>query len=456
MGKTVGVVGSGGREHTIAWKLAQSQNIEMVYMFPGNGGTATEPKVKNVAGLNGSKNENFSALHGLIRDHSIDYLVVGPEQPLADGIVDHLSGQGYGRVFGPKRTAAQIESDKVFSYNMMQRAGIPQARSIVCANMDEARAAVREMSDKGHGIVFKTKGLAAGKGVYVCQESDNPMEMLTQHCSEFGEQLLVAEKLYGEEFSVFGISDGKRVIPFMMSAQDHKPLLADDLGPNTGGMGAYSPAPVADAKTVAWVTENIMNPAVRQMGECGIEYKGFLYAGLMRDDEDQIKVIEFNCRFGDPEAQPVMMMLGSDLDNIICNALDGRLSKDDFRFRNGAAVCVVMASNGYPGKYEKGYSIGGIDDLPDHDKSGVKVFHAGTSWDGENFLTNGGRVLGVTAFSGYEQRRTQHRDLNAIRQAQQAAYYAVQMIDEETTALNHRRVFMYRPDIAAKAMEYLI
>jgi len=280
------------------------------------------------------------------------------------------------------------------------------------------------------GVVIKSRGLTAGKGVSVLDSKEQALGVIVGHTLAYGQEILIAERLFGEEFSVFGISEGERVIPIEISLQDHKPLLDGDQGPNTGGMGAYGPAPIANVGIVKYVAENVMTPVIQEMANIGCPYKGFLYAGMMMTD-DGPKVIEFNVRFGDPECQPAMMMIKSDLYQTLSLSLEGKLDQIKFEFRPGAACCVVLASRGYPRQYPKGLPISGIEEMV----PGVKVFHAGTKSVDEKVLTNGGRVLGVTGYSA-----------DGIAQAQELAYQRVSQIHVPGG-------FHYRRDIADKALK---
>lgn len=426
--KKVLIVGGGGREHALGWSLAQDSNIEVIYA-PGNAGTAQEEKGRNVS-LDGSKKENFEAVHDLVRSENIDMVIVGPEQPLTEGLVDYLNSKGFFRVFGSTKAASQLESDKFFSYDLMQELGVPQANSIKCYTTDEAIRAIN-----GHvteGIVIKARGLTGGKGVTVCDSKEKALNEIKQHAEKYGPEVLIAERLFGQEFSVFGISDGNKVYPLEISVQDHKPLLDGDKGPNTGGMGAYCPALIADASVVRNIAENIMTPIVQRMKEMGIEYKGFLYAGMIMTEQGP-KVIEFNIRMGDPEAQPLMMMVKGDLYEYLSLAIDGKLNEINMDFNPGAACCVVLASQGYPGAYQKGLLISGLEEASKME--GVKVFHAGTKSDNGQILATGGRVLGVTGYSP-----------NGIAEAQKLAYAAASKI-------NIPGGFHYRKDIANKSLK---
>jgi len=438
------IVGSGGREHAIGWSIAQDPDVEEVIYAKGNPGTAADEKCRNVD-LDGTKKENFPSLADLVEKEGITEVVVGPEQPLVDGVVNFFNRRGYKRIFGPTCLASCIESDKFYSNNVMEALRIPQADSAQCWTIEDAIRAIKDRTvlDSGSGpfgIVIKARDLTAGKGVYVCDTIEEALAKLPEHIISFkSEEVLIAERLFGQEFSVFGISDGNRVVPLEISVQDHKPLQDGDKGPNTGGMGAYCPAPVADAAMVRYVADKMMTPAVQKMKAWGIEYKGFLYAAVIMTDVGP-KILEYNCRFGDPEAQPAVMMLKNGLFQPIKYALDGRLDQIKVEFNPGAACCVVMASNGYPGSYEKGFEIGGLE-LASLNKD-VKVFHAGTGIKDGKIVTAGGRVLGVTAYSA-----------EGIADAQQKAYGSVHYIQSSTEQRNKgKKVFVFRSDIAAKAL----
>ncbi len=446
----VAIIGSGGREHALGWSISQDADVSEVLYFKGNPGTGLDEKCRNI-GTDGSKKENFEKIADFVDEEGIDMVVVGPEQPLVDGVVDFFNSRGYNRIFGPSSKASAIEADKFFSYDIMEAALVPQAFSIkVNADMNGAESAIEQIiASHSPGVVIKARGLTAGKGVYVCDSRDKEVVLakLREHIATFKGDVLLSEKLLGPEFSVFGISDGERVIPLEMSVQDHKRLLTFDKGPNTGGMGAYGPVPIANSEMVRKVADEMMTPVVRKMKERGIEYRGFLYAGVMISKKsgraDQPKILEFNCRFGDPEAQPSVMMLDGGLYKPLAAALEGRLDNVNFKFKQGAACCVVLASNGYPGNYEKGLEIGGLKyaDLLKDDSSHVKVFHAGTAIKDGKIVTAGGRVLGVTAYSP-----------EGIRNARAEAYLAAERIDNATTEANNKRVFIYRADIASKAL----
>lgn len=426
--KKVLVVGSGGREHALGWKLGQSDEISAVYYAPGNAGTE-EDKGRNIK-IDGTKKENFPSLFDLVDSEDIDMVIVGPEAPLADGVVDFFNLRGYDNIFGPTAGASLLETDKFFSFDLMNKLGIPQADSVKCYSTDEAIREINKRSTQD-GIVIKARGLTGGKGVTVCDSREPALAEIRKHANKYGPEVLIAERLYGQEFSVFGVSDGNEVLPLEISLQDHKPLLDGDEGVNTGGMGAYGPASIAPAGLVGKIACDVMTPVVRKMRNYGHKYKGFLYAGMMMT-EDGPKVIEFNIRFGDPECQPAMMLLKNDLYHIIASSLEGKLDQVKIEVYPGAACCVVLASKGYPDDYKKGLEISGLEDAGK--PNNVKVFHAGTKKENGQILTSGGRVLGVTSYSQ-----------NGIIDARNLAYEAVSKI-------NIPGGFHYRKDIADKAL----
>lgn len=432
------IIGSGGREHSLGWKIAQSEEVSEVIYAPGNAGTE-EGKGRNIA-IDGSKKENFQTLAELIRSEKIDLTLVGPEVPLTEGIVDHFNSQGYHRIFGPTKKASSLEGDKFFSYDIMEHLGIPQASSVKCYTTEEAEKAIKEKATID-GIVIKARGLTAGKGVSICDSEKQALKEIKKHAKNYGTEVLIAERLFGEEFSVFGISDGKKVYPIEISIQDHKRLLDGDKGPNTGGKGAYGPAPIASVKTVKYVAEKIMTPVVKEMAERGIHYKGFLYAGMIMTKEGP-KVIEFNVRFGDPECQPAMMMIKSDLYKALSLALEGKLEDVNMEFNPGASCCVVLSSKGYPKKYKTGFPIIGIEKA--NKVEGVKVFHAGTKLKEDCIVTSGGRVLGVTAYSP-----------KGVADTKKLAYQAAEKIKIYKGLLGLLKIpskLHYRRDIADKAL----
>ena len=400
------VIGSGGREHALAWKLAQSPRVSEVIVAPGNAGTATEPKCRNVA----VKATDIDGLLQLAQDEGIALTVVGPEQPLVAGVVDAFRAAGR-RIFGPTAKAAQLEGSKAYAKDFLQRHGIPTAFYAVHTNVDAALAYIRE---KGAPIVVKADGLAAGKGVIVAMTLDEAegavRDMLDGNAfGDAGARVVIEEFLDGEEASFISMVDGKTALP-MATSQDHKRVGDGDTGPNTGGMGAYSPAPVVTPEVHARVMREVVNPTVAGMIADGIPFTGFLYAGLMIDASGAPKVIEFNVRFGDPETQPVMLRLESDLLDLLEAAIDEKLHETEARWDPRPSLGVVMAAAGYPGTPRLGDVINSIDS-PDVDDT--KVFHAGTSLEGEHAVTAGGRVLCVCALG------------ETVAQAQQRAYEEV-------------------------------
>jgi len=384
------MIGGGGREHTLVWKMSQSPLVDQIYCIPGNAGIAAlaECEKMDVGGM-------LEPIADFARDNRIDLTVVGPEDPLANGIVDLFAASGL-RAFGPVQLAAQIEASKVFSKELMWRHGVPTAKAEIFDDHNEATAYIREV---GVPIVVKADGLAKGKGVIVCrdelQEALDAVNtiMVEKAFGNAGNRILVEECLEGEEASFIVFTDGKNILP-MPSSQDHKPIYNGDRGPNTGGMGAYSPAPVVTPEVHDLIMETIMLPTVKGMAAEGYPYKGVLYAGLMITD-GQPKVIEFNARFGDPESQAVIPRLKSDIVPVMEACIDGTLDGEQMEWSNEAAACVVMTSGGYPVKYEKGKVITGLDVAGAMEN--VMVFHAGTARQGDQIVTNGGRVLGVTA-----------------------------------------------------------
>lgn len=384
------VIGSGGREHALAWKLARSPLATKVYVAPGNAGTALEPSLENVA----IDAENIPALLAFAKEKDIGFTMVGPEAPLVAGIVDRFQAAGL-KCFGPTARGARLEASKSFAKDFLKRHDIPTAAS---ATFFDLHKALTYLSNQKIPIVIKADGLAAGKGVVVAktrQEAETALrDMLSGKVfGEAGEQVVIEEFLPGEEASFIFMADGKNVLP-MASSQDHKRVGEGDTGPNTGGMGAYSPAPVVDEDIHLGIMNEIVLPTMRGLAAEGMPYTGFLYAGLMIDEYGSPRVIEFNCRFGDPETQPIMMRLQSDLLAHCLAALDGRLDKERAIWDPRPSMGVVLAAGGYPGNYQKGLPITGLPQGPDPD---VKVFHAGTGMDGTQLVTKGGRVLCVTA-----------------------------------------------------------
>ena len=408
------VIGSGGREHALAWKLAQGARVQKVYVAPGNGGTANENGVENVA-LAGN-----DELVAFAREESIHLTVVGPEAPLAAGVVDAFRAAGL-RICGPTRAAAQLEASKDFAKQFMVRHGIPTARH---ATFEDAAQAKAYVAKAGAPIVVKADGLAAGKGVVVAQSVAEAHEAIDR----LGGRLVIEECLQGEEASFIVIADGVRALA-LATSQDHKRLRDGDEGPNTGGMGAYSPAPVVTPKVHARVMREIIQPAIAGMAQDGMPYTGFLYAGLMVDAAGNPKTLEFNCRLGDPEAQPILMRLKSDLLELLDAAVNGGLAAAEADWDRRPALGVVLAAHGYPEEPRKGDRIAGLPAAaPD-----CRVFHAGTRAEGKDVLTSGGRVLCVTALG------------DNLRAARSRAYEAVERIRFEG--------MQYRKDIGHRALK---
>ncbi len=385
------VIGGGGREHALAWKLAQSQRVQKVHVAPGNGGTASEPGVANVDIGDPVALADFAAAE------KIGLTVVGPEAPLAAGVVDVFRARGL-RIFGPTRAAAQLESSKAFAKDFMQRHGIPTA---AYATFDDAAAAHAFVERQGAPIVIKADGLAAGKGVVVAttlQQAHEAIDgMLVDNRlgvahNAGGARVVIEQFLEGEEASFIVLCDGKNVLP-LATSQDHKRLLDGDAGPNTGGMGAYSPAPVVTPNVHARVMHEIILPTVAGMAKDGVPFTGFLYAGLMIDAQGQPRTVEFNARLGDPETQPILMRLKSDLLEVLLHAADGTLDRVQLDWDRRVALGVVVAAAGYPMNPRKGDAISGLPAAADD----LKVFHAGTTLQGGQLLSSGGRVLCVTA-----------------------------------------------------------
>jgi phosphoribosylamine--glycine ligase len=381
------VIGNGGREHALAWKLKQSAGVNEVLVAPGNAGTAKEPGLRNVD----VAADDYAGLLALAQREAVDFTLVGPELPLVAGLVDDFAAAGLA-CFGPSKAAAQLEGSKAFSKDFLRRHNIPTAAH---ETFTDVQAATDYIRAQGAPIVIKADGLAAGKGVVVAADEAEALaavnDMLAGNAfGEAGHKVVIEEFLQGEEASFICLCDGTHAIPFA-SSQDHKARDDGDKGPNTGGMGAYSPAPVVTPEVHKTVMSEVIEPTLAGMAQDGIPYVGFLYAGLMIDANGKAKVIEFNCRFGDPEAQPVMMRLQSDLLQACQAAVDGKLADVQLHFDSRVALGVVMAAGGYPQQYDRGDAITGLDkELAD-----TKVFHAGTQTEDDNVVTNGGRVLCV-------------------------------------------------------------
>jgi phosphoribosylamine--glycine ligase len=417
------VIGSGGREHAYAWKVAQSPLVKKVFCAPGNAGIAT------VATCVPIDAEDVPSLVAFAKSEGIDLTICGPEAPLAKGVVDIFEAEGL-KIFGASQKAAELEASKSFSKYIMEKYGVPTAKGQTFTRVKAARSYIKKM---GAPIVVKADGLAAGKGVIVCQTEKQALEaldrvMVKKEFGAAGNKAVVEECLVGEEASFIAFTDGTTVLP-LPSSQDHKPIFDGDKGPNTGGMGAYSPAPIVDRYLHERIMKEVMIPTVQGMAAEGRLYKGFLYAGLMIDG-DRIGVLEFNARLGDPEAQPLLMRVKSDIVPIMLAIIEGRLDQCRMEIDPRATVCVVMASGGYPGKYGKGFPISGLDSA--RRMKDVVVFHAGTGTKDKKIVANGGRVLGVTALGD---------------NVEKAIHRAYQAVDKITWQKVH-----YRRDIGQKAL----
>ncbi len=418
------VVGGGGREHAIVWKLAQSPRVDKIYCSPGNAG------ISEIAECIDIDISDHESLLDFVKYDWIDLTIAGPEDPLTKGIVDKFEREGR-RCLGPVKDAARLEASKVFAKEFMRKYKIPSAEYKTFTSYIHAEEHVRM---KGAPIVIKADGLAAGKGVFVAKTVDEAISALRLIMKEkafgpAGDRVVVEECLEGEEASYLVFTDGKTILP-MASSQDHKRVYDNDEGPNTGGMGAYSPAPVITPEVEKKIMDRVMKPAIRGLKKEGIKYKGILYAGIMLRDGEPY-VLEFNCRFGDPETQPILTRLDSDLLEISMAITDEKLSDISLEWRPEASVCVVAASGGYPGKYETGKVITGLDDVKQMEDT--VVFHAGTVYDGQDIVTAGGRVLGVTALG------------KDIKEARDRAYEAISKI--------HFEGMHYRKDIANRAIK---
>jgi phosphoribosylamine--glycine ligase len=418
------VIGGGGREHALVWKIAQSSKVRKVYCAPGNAGIARLAECLSISA------EDVQALTDWAEKERIDLTVVGPEAPLTMGIVDVFRHRGL-RVFGPTQKAAEIEGSKAFTKDLMKKCGIPTGDS---ETFEEHAAAVHYVKGQGAPLVVKADGLAAGKGVIICRTLEDALSaldliMVRKAFGAAGGKVVVEEFLEGEEASFLAFTDGETVLP-LPTSQDHKAIYDNDQGPNTGGMGAYSPAPVVSEKVHREAMEKVMIPTVRGMAREGRKYRGVLYAGLMIKDE-KVKVLEFNARFGDPEAQPLLMRMKGDLVPILEATIDGTLSGRKIELEDRSSVCVVMASGGYPGSYQKGKVISGLEEAAK--VRDAFVFHAGTVLKEGKVVTNGGRVLGVTALG------------NGIQEAIGKVYEAVAKISWEGA--------YYRRDIGQKALK---
>ena len=419
------VIGSGGREHALAWKISKSDIVSKVFVAPGNGGTEIEELIQNVdIDVN-----DIKTLFAFAKKEGIDLTIVGPEDPLVNGITDQFQKEGL-LCFGPSKDAARLEGSKEFMKDFLVRQNIPTASYKTFTNSEKA---ISYIKGKGFPIVIKADGLAAGKGVTVAFNIDQAIEAVYQSLEskafgKAGSKIVVEEYLEGEEASFIVLTDGNTVIPFA-SSQDHKARDEGDLGPNTGGMGAYSPAPVVSKSVHNKILKEVIYPTVEGLKSEGSNYCGFLYAGVMIDADENIKVLEFNCRFGDPETQPIMMRLRSDLAELCLKACKQELSDEELDWDIRKSLGVVMASGGYPFDYEKGHNIEGINE----ESEDLKVFHAGTTYEGGNVKSNGGRVLCITALG------------ESVSSAQKKAYDAISNITWKDC--------FYRNDIGYRAIE---
>jgi phosphoribosylamine--glycine ligase len=418
------VIGSGGREHALVWKLRQSPRVSQVFCAPGNAGIGTE------AACLSADIKNVDSLLALAAQIKPDLTIVGPELPLQLGVVDQFTRHGW-RIFGPTQAAARLESSKSFAKEFMQRYHIPTAHYAICDTLKDVTDA---LSHFHMPVVVKADGLAAGKGVVICKSKEEASAVAAEMLSgkmlgEAGSRVVIEECLKGEELSFLVLSDGERVAA-LAAAQDHKRVGEGDTGANTGGMGAYSTEAMIDAQMQNWLLHHIARPVVAGMKAEGAEYKGVLYCGLMMTARGPM-VLEFNCRFGDPETQPILMRLESDLVEALEASIEGRVSEGDFRWSPDASVCVVMASGGYPGTFEMGKKISGLEDA--EKVAGAKVFHAGTTKHDDAYFAAGGRVLGVTARAA------------SLELAVERAYDAVGKITFGDA--------YYRKDIAARALK---
>lgn len=419
------VIGSGGREHAIAWKLSQDDRVEKIYAAPGNGGTACENKCENI----NIKADDFQGLIKFVKENNIELTVVGPEDPLSKGIVDTFEKEGL-LIFGPNKAAAMMEASKAFAKDVMKSADIATADYAEFTNYNDAAEYVKK---KGAPIVVKADGLAAGKGVTVALSVDEALNALKEIFIDkvFGAAnniVVIEDFMEGEEATYLAVTDGEKIIPLSVS-QDHKRVYDDDKGPNTGGMGAYAPAPVCDSKKMDYVTNHIAYPMIKELKKRGITYKGVIYAGLMINGES-IKVVEFNCRFGDPECQVVLSRIESGFLDALLASAKGSLGDINIINKNMTAACVILISGGYPKEYKSGYEITGISKADSIEN--IKVFHAGTKLENGKLLTNGGRVLCVTAIG------------NDLKSAIDKAYCGVDEISFKDMA--------YRKDIGKKGL----
>ena len=377
------VVGSGGREHAIAWTLLKSSEVKQVFCAPGNGGTATLNNCQNLS----LDVDDFASIAQAVQEHQIDLVVVGPEVPLSLGISDYLQQRNIA-VFGPVKAGAMVEASKSWAKDLMVEGKIPTAKS---ATFKDAASAKAYIQQEGAPIVVKADSLAAGKGVIVAMSESEAINAVDELLSQSFDTLVIEEFLVGEEASVLALTDGKTIVP-LLPAQDHKRIGEGDTGKNTGGMGAYAPAPLVTSEIMQRIVTQVLEPTIATFNQRGIDYRGILYAGLMITPDGEPKVVEFNCRFGDPETQAVLPLLDTPLHELMLACTEQRLAEIKIKWKSDSAVCVVAAAGGYPDAYEKGQAIAGIGNVTD-----AIVFHAGTKLENQQLVTNGGRVLGITA-----------------------------------------------------------
>jgi phosphoribosylamine---glycine ligase len=420
------VLGSGGREHALAWKISESKSLDKLFISPGNPGTAS-------IGENVHIDKDHKSIADFCREHSVDLVIIGPEQPLVEGLADYLRLNDI-KVFGPDKKAAEIEGYKSFAKELMTRYSVPTAAYKEFDSL-QVEDAISYLKRSAYPAVIKADGLAAGKGVVICRdfnEAQNTIkEILTDKIfGDAGNKVIIEEFLEGEEASILAVTDGDEFV-LLPSSQDHKRIGENDTGKNTGGMGAYSPAPVITDEVLQRVKDEIISPVIEGMKTEGRKFSGCLYAGLMITKEGP-KVVEFNCRFGDPETQAVMPLIKGDFLSLLYSAASGKLNKDAVNFSDGTAVCVVAVSGGYPGSYKKGFEIKGLEDI---DSPQLVIFHAGTAAKDDKILTSGGRVIGVTAVL----------EENDLQKARTLAYGALNRISFEG--------MYYRRDIGMKALK---
>lgn len=418
------VIGGGGREHALCWKIKKSPLVEKVYCAPGNAGIS---KIATCVDINAT---DLVGLKDFALENSIDLTVVGPEQPLTMGIVDLFEKNNL-KVFGPDKAASELEGSKVFSKDLMKKYSIPTAKYETFTDLDTAASWIKDINGP---FVVKADGLAAGKGVIICnsvEEGEKALKSIIQDKAfgEAGNKVVIEEFLKGEEASIFVLTDGNKYM-LLESSQDHKAIFDNDTGPNTGGMGAYCPAPIVTKEVLEKVEKQIVVPTIKGLNSEGINYRGVLYVGLMID-EGEVKVLEYNCRFGDPETQPVLMKMKSDIVPLFMEIAEGQLETSFLEWKAGSTICVVMSSKGYPGSYDKGVELSTLDNLQESED--VVLFHAGTKFNGNSVVTNGGRVLGLTVID------------HSISSAIEKVYNNISKIDEGT--------LYYRTDIGKKAVK---